>query len=47
MAEEGAKLSKIAEFLNLKNFTEEMDLSEHYVKVRDINRAAQWVFRAF
>lgn len=40
MAEEGAKLSKIAEFLNLKNFTEDMDLSEHYVKVRDVNRPA-------
>ena len=38
--EEGAKLSGIAEFLNLKNFTEEMDLSEHYVTTRDVNRPA-------
>ena len=40
MAEEGAKLSKIAEYLELKNFTEEMDLSEHIVRVRDVNRPA-------
>lgn len=40
MAEEGAKLSKIAEYLGLKNFTEEMDLSEHYVLVKDVNRPA-------
>ncbi|MBR1628104.1 MAG: HPr(Ser) kinase/phosphatase [Lachnospiraceae bacterium] len=40
MSEDGAKLSGIAEFLNLKNFTEEMDLSQHYVRSRDINRPA-------
>ena len=41
MAEEvGAKLSDIVEFLKLKNFTEEMDLSEHFVRTRDVNRPA-------
>ena len=41
MAEDqGAKLSKIAEFLELKNFTEDIDLTERYVKIKDINRPA-------
>ena len=38
--DQGAKLSKIAEFLELKNFTDEIDLSERYVKIKDINRPA-------
>ena len=37
---EGAKLSKIADEMKLTNFTEEMDLSEHQVRIADINRPA-------
>lgn len=40
MKNKGAKLSDIAEKLNLVNFTDRMDLSEHYVLVPDINRPA-------
>jgi HPr kinase/phosphorylase len=36
----GAKLSKIAERMGLKNFTSKMDLSEHKVIIPDINRPA-------
>ena len=35
---EGAKLSKIAKKFNLKNFTEKLDLNEHYVLIADVNR---------
>lgn len=38
--ETGAKLSDLAEYLQLRNFTEEMDLTERYVKIRDVNRPA-------
>ena len=37
---EGAKLSKIAKKFNLKNFTEKLDLNEHYVLIADVNRPA-------
>lgn len=37
---EGAKLSKIAEKLELKNFTESINLDEIEIKVADINRPA-------
>ena len=36
----GAKLSKIAEKLNLRNFTPEIKLEEHEVYVADVNRPA-------
>lgn len=38
--QEGAKLSEIAEKLSLTNCTPDIDLSEHYVKLADINRPA-------
>ena len=37
---EGAKLSKIASRFQLKNFTEKLNLEEHYVLIADINRPA-------
>ena len=37
---DGAKLSVIAEKLNLKNFTSEIDLSQHEVHLADVNRPA-------
>lgn len=37
---EGVKLSKIADELHLTNFTAELDLTQHYATVADINRPA-------
>lgn len=37
---EGAKLSKIASKFQLKNFTEKLNLDEHYVLIADVNRPA-------
>lgn len=36
----GAKISEIAKKLELKNFTEELDLTKHRVMISDINRPA-------
>ena len=36
----GAKLSKIAEKMNLVNFTDRIDLSTHRVIIPDVNRPA-------
>ena len=38
--QEGAKISKLAERLELKNFTESIDLAEHFVTLADVNRPA-------
>ncbi len=38
--QEGACLAKIAEKLHLTNFTERIDLAEHFVKKADVNRPA-------
>ena len=38
--QKGAKLSIIADKLKLVNYTKDMDLSEHYVKIADTNRPA-------
>ncbi|MBO6214089.1 MAG: HPr(Ser) kinase/phosphatase, partial [Lachnospiraceae bacterium] len=40
MQEEGAKISQLAEILDLKNYTEKINLEEHYVNTADINRPA-------
>ncbi len=37
---EGVSLSKLTEKMELVNFTEKMDLSEHFVRISDINRPA-------
>ena len=37
---EGAKLSKIVERMDLHNFTDTINLEEHYVAIADINRPA-------
>lgn len=37
---EGARLSKIADRLKLKNFTDTLDLTQHFVMIADINRPA-------
>ena len=33
-----AKLSVVADKLHLKNFTEELNLEEHFVSMADVNR---------
>ena len=38
--EKGASIKEIAEKLQLKNYTEQIDLADCYIKVRDINRPA-------
>ena len=38
--DQGAQLSKIAEKMDLSNYTEEIDLSKSYIMLADINRPA-------
>ena len=40
LQEEGASIQEIADKLSLNNFTESIDLSKCFIKVRDINRPA-------
>ncbi len=40
MRNKGARLSKIAKKLKLVNFTDQMNLKEHYVTLMDVNRPA-------